>query len=407
MLAHNVSGGSQPAPPWLLGYIGAFALLLTVVALRSGWPKARLALTNQRGEADDARRLDVSVGRCIGLVLLIAVLIVAVVGSDSGAANGAPRAVLVIWWVGLPMLCLLVGDVMRAINPFVPVVALLERVRPPRADAPAAPPWTAAAILGAFSWYLLAYHSPGSPRALAVFLGLYVAATLAGALRWGRGWLADGEGFAGVARAVSLLSPRRRGGPVRGLLPLVVVWLGGTVFTAVTYTTFWLDVLGHRRGWDRALVNTVGLVWMIASVAAVALAVLRLTEGAGGDERASAVDRLGLALLPVALTWFVAQDLAFLLLEGQSFYILMSDPLGRGWDLFGTIDNGISYRLIQGEWLRWVQIGTLLAGHVGAVTLAHDAAVRTLGLRRGVRTTWAVAAAGAASIVLAAMVVVG
>lgn len=30
LLAHNVGGGALPAPPWLLSYIGAFAILATM-----------------------------------------------------------------------------------------------------------------------------------------------------------------------------------------------------------------------------------------------------------------------------------------------------------------------------------------------------------------------------------------
>ena len=42
--AHNVSAGSLPAPSWLLGYIGAFAVAATAIALRSTWPKPRLQM---------------------------------------------------------------------------------------------------------------------------------------------------------------------------------------------------------------------------------------------------------------------------------------------------------------------------------------------------------------------------
>jgi hypothetical protein len=231
-----------------------------------------------------------------------------------------------------------------------------------------------------------------------------VLAVLVGALRWGRGWLRDGEAFAGLSRAVAMISPLRRGGPPTGLLPLVVVWLGGTAFTALSFTTFWIDVLGTTSGWERTFLNSVGLVWMIATVGGVALAILRLTED---DDRSGSVTRLGLALVPLAFGWFLAQNLTFLLLEGQSFYILVSDPLGRGRDLFGTIDHTIDYQLAQGEWIRWAQMGALLATHVATVVLAHDGAVARVGRRRGLRTTWGVAVAASASIVAAAMLVVG
>jgi len=412
MLAHDVAGGSLPAPSWLIGYIGAFVVLITAVSLRSAWPAARLALASPETDepvdpaSDAIPSVPRRIGHSVGLLLLIAVFAIAIAGPDSGAANLAPTSVLVVWWVGLPLVCLLVGDVMAAVNPFAPAVRLLVQRR--ETTRPPAPPWTAAAFVAAFSWFLLAYHRPGSPSALAVFLAVYVIAALAGALWWGPVWLRDGEGFAGLSRAIALLSPRRGGGPPAGLLALVVVWLGGTAFKALSLTTFWLDVLGTNRGWDRTFLDTVGLVWMIGTVAAVALAILHLTERrSDGDERAASATRLGLALVPLAFGWFLAQNLSFLLLEGQNFYILLSDPIGRGWDLFGTIDHTPDYQLAQGEWIRWAQMGALLATHVACVVLAHDGAIASVGRRQGLRTTWCVAVAASASIVAAAMLVVG
>src|SRR5688500_17832502 len=212
LLAHNVGGGALPAPPWLLSYIGAFAVIATAAALRVTRTTPRLAASAAAVEASSessrTRQIDVEpstttggtasgvrlAGQLVGLALLGLVLVAAIIGPDSGAANVAPVAVLVIWWVGLPIACLVLGDVMRAINPLVAVVTLLDRRTAPRDDAPA-PTWTGAAFLAAFAWFFVAYHRPGSPRALAVFLVAYALAAVVGGLRWGRQWLASGEGF--------------------------------------------------------------------------------------------------------------------------------------------------------------------------------------------------------------------
>ncbi len=73
----------------------------------------------------DACMPALTAGRVVRTVVLGAgALLVALVGPDSGAANIAPVAVLVIWCVGLVVASLVAGDVMRAANPFAPVVAL-------------------------------------------------------------------------------------------------------------------------------------------------------------------------------------------------------------------------------------------------------------------------------------------
>jgi hypothetical protein len=427
--AHVVSAGALPAPSWLLGWFGAVCVLGTAVALRTSWPRARLHI----GAGDDAVGLPddliagttspwAALGHAVGLAFLGAVVVTAIVGPNEPAANIAPLIVYPVWWLGLPLLCLLAGDVMAALNPFVLLVAAIERAAGRERVARwqvAAPSWTAAASLWASSWFLFAYYRPGSPRAVAVFLVLYAVAATAGGLRWGRGWLRAGEGFAGISHSVAHLVRRRDEPHPPGLLALLVVWVGATAFHGVSTTLFWIDLEGTTTGWPRTAVNTLGLVWLTGVAAFVAMVAIRVLD----DRRRPPVDDadeavtptpwpasspaalLGLALVPLALAWLVAHELTFALFEGQNVIILLSDPIGRGWDLFHTVDLNINYRLARGGWVRWAQLILLLTGHIATVVLAHDGAVRILGRRRGMRVTWTVAGLSAASIVGACLLV--
>lgn len=430
--AHAVGGGNLPAPPWLLSYIGAIALAATAVALRATWSRSRLhgfvgpalvepppgPIAPVRQAADwptaDRRRLDLRLGNLVGLAVLVLTELAAILGPDSGAANVAPVAVLVVWWVGLPIACLLVGDVMRAVNPFVALVALVGRHRDE--PVPAAPAWTAAAFLGAFGWFFVAYHRPGSPRALAVFLAVYVVAAVAAGRRWGRDWLATGEAFGALSASVALLTPwRRSGAPPRGVASLMVVWIGSTAFDAFASTPFWVDVLGTSQGWARTMLNTVGFVWITAIVAGIYLVALRLAERiepsregeADTSARPPLAATLGVALVPLALGWFLAHDLTLLLFEGQNFLALVSDPIGKGWDLFGTVNQTIDYGIVQATWVRWTQVGLLAAGHIAFVVVAHDTALGVVRPRAAMRLTWALTAAAIASFVAGALMVLG
>ncbi|MET0728760.1 MAG: hypothetical protein ABWZ76_10740 [Acidimicrobiales bacterium] len=409
--AHDVSSGSVPAPPWLLGYIGAFAVGATAVALRATWPTHRLHRFSS--PVGPQRSPGLHLGHAVGLVLFAAVLLVAVVGPDSAAANIAPVTVFVIWWVGLPLLCLLLGDVMRAINPFLAVVGVIGR----RGEEDGAgPSWTAAAFLAAFAWFFVAYHQPGSPRSLAVFLVVYALAAVAGGGLWGRRWLVTGEGFGALSAAVALLSPRgTRTGPPPGVAALMTVWIGSTAFDAFTSTPFWVDVLGTSRGWERTLLNTVGLVWLTAIVAGVHLLALRVAERrppatrepetAAERPRASLAGPMGVALVPIGVGWFLAHDLTLLLFEGQNFISLLSDPIGKGWNLFGTITHTVDFDIVQAAWVPWAQILLLIVGHTAAVVIAHDTALAVVRRRLAMRSTWCVAAASAVSVSAAALLV--
>jgi hypothetical protein len=406
MLAHAVGDDVLTAPTWLVAYIGVALVLGTAAVLRATWPRARFDPI----EAARAAPIPVHAGHVVGLVAYAGVVAIAITGPDTSAANPTPWLVPAVWWVALPIICLLLGDVVRHLNPFLPLVAALDRTRGRRDDPEAsAPAWTAAAFLAAWSWYLLAYHRPGSPRALAVFLVVYAAVAVAGGLRWGRAWLGTGEAFGALSAAVARigLRGRRRTAPVIGTAALMVVWIGGTAFDGLTYRTFWQDVLGASRGWGRTLLNTTGLLWVTAIVGAALLLVVRVAERGRSEEQ---VDRplaepLGRALVPMAVGWFLGHELTLLLGEGQNAYALMSDPLGRGWDLFGTYDHTVDYSIVTEPWVAWLQLALLAVGHVASVVLLHELALQRLSPRAAMRTTWTMAAVTSASLAAACVLV--
>jgi hypothetical protein len=413
--AHQVGNGAMPAPPWLLAYLGAFAVGATALVLRSSWPRPRFAHRRPAAEGT-APPAPVGVGNLIGVVLLLLVLAAAVLGPDSGAANIAPVAVLVVWWVGLPLAALLLGDVMRAVNPFVGLVRIAERTGAGSGAAGAtAPTWIPAAFLFTFGWFFVAYHRPGSPRAVAVLLVLYSLAAVGAGLRWGSRWLATGEGFGALSAAVSTVAPVRRSPAPAGTAALMVVWLGSVVFDAFASTPFWEDVAADVTGWERTLRSTAGLVWMTAVVAGLYLGALAFGawwagRHRGEDDPGRPRDPrvvLGVALVPVALAWFVGHDLTLLLFEGQNFIALLSDPIGRGWDLAGTISQTVDYGLAQAAWVPWVQVTAVLGGHLAAVVISHDAALALRRRRAASALTTSLSVAIAASVAMAALLVLG
>lgn len=400
--AHGAGGAGLPAPSWLLGYGSVAILLITALLLRSAWPTARLERFHPSADAPPTPPPPLA-GGLIGIGLLAAVFVTALAGVASNAANAAPSFVLVVFWVGLPLLCVLLGDVLRWVNPFVTVLRLVDRRAASRDPDAVAPAWVPAAFLLSFVWYLQAYYRPGSPRALATFLAGYCLVALGLGLRWGHRWLATGEGFGALSCSIARLSARPGRGPLpRGVAGLMVVWLGSVAFDVVSQTDTWVDVLGSSRGWGRTLLNSVGIVWMTAIVAALYLVVVWVAER---DQEQRLAARLGVALVPLAVGWFLAHDLSVLVRDGQNAYILMSDPLGKGWDLFGTMHHSIDYGVLQEPWFRWTQLALLLAGHVLSVVVMHDTALTVLGRRAAVRTTWAMTAVASASVSVGVLLV--
>jgi hypothetical protein len=80
-------------------------------------------------------------------------------------------------------------------------------------------------------------------------------------------------------------------------------------------------------------------------------------------------------LVPIVVAYAVAHYFSFLVFEGQGVLALASDPLGRGWNLFGTAGWIIDYQAVSPRVVSWVQVLAIIGGHVAGVVLAHDRAL--------------------------------
>ena len=89
-----------------------------------------------------------------------------------------------------------------------------------------------------------------------------------------------------------------------------------------------------------------------------------------------------LSLVPIAFVYVVAHYFSLLVVQGQFAVPLLSDPLGRGWDLFGTADVVPDLTVLSPNTVWYVQTGALVVGHVAGLTVAHDRAVTVFTDRR-------------------------
>ena len=77
------------------------------------------------------------------------------------------------------------------------------------------------------------------------------------------------------------------------------------------------------------------------------------------------------------LAYAIAHYLSLAYYQGQWAVRLASDPLGRGWDLFGSADYTAQAHTLSPNTIWYVQVAALVCGHVIALALAHDRAVAT------------------------------
>ena len=414
VLAHGAGALSGlPLPRWQFGWGIAVLIVLAFLAVGSMWRRPVLA------SAAAGRDLGAVAGRVSGLLGVVAGLVGVVTyvvivtaglcGTEFPAANIAPIGVFITFWLGVAFLSIVVGDVWRALSPFAALAAagawLRSRGRPaPESEVDGATHWPAVAAVSGFVWLELAYHAPTTPRILG-WLGLgYGLVVLAGAARWGRGWLRTGEGFGVLFSLLAALAPLHRVDgrlrlrwPVAGLgrlearagtLPLLFVVLGAGVFDGVTRTRFWFDLTIERLGWGFTLVNTLGLAWSVGIVALVYLGVTRLVAALTDGDPDETARHHAAVLVPIVAAFTVAHYFSVLVLEGQGFWFLVSDPYGEGWDLFGTGASTVDFNLVGPGAIAWVQAVAVALGHVAAVVVAHDRAISDLPPRAALRAQY-------------------
>ncbi len=417
-LAHGISlRADLPLPEWLFLWAAAMVLVVSFVALAVLWPAPRLQREDWRplpgglGRQLAGRPAEIVCG-AIGVLLLVAVVYTGLRGTQSSPANFAPTFVYVIFWLGLVPVSLLLGDVFKAFNPWRAVgravgwtAKSLTRGEMP---APLAYPerlgrWPAVAGLFAFAALELVASNGDQPEPLAIATLIYSALTfIAMALYGVETWTERGEAFSVYFNLFSRLSPietrdgvvgRRK--PLSGLpnlptLPgtvmLLAVMIGSVTFDGASEAALWTSVapdiadffgdlgLSPQRSLEAAF-----LVGLLAAILLVygfyRLGVLGAKSVGGGFSTRRLANAFVHTLVPIALAYVAAHYLTLLVFQGQAIVFLASDPLGDGANLFGTADNQIDFGVIGSNATWYWQVAFVVAGHVTALTLAHDRAL--------------------------------
>lgn len=356
--------------------------------------------------------------RAIALALFLLTLTAALWGTGDPMMNLAPTLVWIIWWVGLSLLAALVGNVWPALDPWRTLFDGLDGVarRLGRRDGIAfywrwpsrLGVWPAVALLLLWSWLEVVYPIAAVPRRLGVMMLAWTALSLCGMLCFGRTvWQKNGDVFAIYFATLGSMAPlaisttapqglllRRPGaalmapeGPTplpAGSVAFVIAMLSTVLFDGLhggsAWSLFeriltqrfpqWMDVNGYFQG-------SAGLicVWLIFLLAygLTCLATARITRAGSA---ALIARRFVPTLVPIAVAYNIAHNFSSLLIQGQNAIPLISDPLGRHWDLFGTARRYADIGLIDARGTWYVAIVSIVLGHVISVWLAHQVALR-------------------------------
>jgi hypothetical protein len=412
-VAHGLVGREDlPIPKWLFGWAATVVLVVSFVGLAVLWPKPRLEQPSERRVVSIPKLLDPVCG-AIGVAIFGLVVYAGFAGSQVTATNIAPTFVFVFFWVGIPVLSVIFGDVFKAFNPWRAiargVAAIASRVRPlpePMPYPAGLGRWPAAAGILAFAWFELVYPGRGDPSNHAVVALAYAAVQLVGMSLYGvSAWNRNGDAFGVYFGLFARISPLRweRGAlhrrmPLSGLTSLDAVpgtvallstMIGTTSFDGFSNGPVWGELaprmtdslrnIGFSQATALELAFTIGLIVVVSLVAGL----YRL--GVTGMRNASNIDlsteqlaaRFAHTLVPIAFAYVVAHYFSLLVVQGQALFYLVSDPLGTGADVFGTAQTTIDYTWISATAIWYVQVAALVLGHVAGLVLAHDRALVT------------------------------
>lgn len=397
-LAHGLGGRQDLPVPLEFFVVGAVVVLVaSFLALAVLWPEPRLQ-ADIIGAPRRARPFPRAVLGAIGAAGLLIVVVAGLVGEASSSTNPAPVLVFVWFWLVVPFAAAIVGDLYPDLDPWRGLRSLFgvsDEGREPGSLLPAA------LALLSFAW--LELISPWQdPAHLAVAALLYTGYILVMGMMGRRA--ADVDGFAVYNRLFGAMAPWPRSGlraprgwlrglpaiPEQpGLVLIVVIMIGTVTYDGASFTDWWsqsIEIPMSRVLFDVGLGSTAartaaGTIAFLGVNAALLIAYLAASSaaarlGGSGTTRSVAL-RFAHTLVPIAFAYAFAHYFTLVLFEGQLLISTMSDPLGLGWDLFGTADRPISYRLITGSavWVWYVQVAAIVIGHVAGVILAHDRAL--------------------------------
>lgn len=397
-----------PVPLWLFLYGGAAAVILSfvVVSILVDRPQAR-----SQERVRSAGELSVVVLR-LGQLAVWGLTLVSIWAGFAGAQTASGNINVTLFWIifylGFAYLTLLLGNTWPLLNPISSLMGLYERLRGkhlrPLMRYPAQlGSWPAVLLYVGFIWLeILSASYATTPFHLSQLIMGYVLLSLAGTLAFGTDWFRYGDLFGVFFRLFGRLSPvsyRSRQIVLRvpgtgileesavdsGLVFFIMFMLSSTAYDGlretVPFASFYNWLIATVPGLSNLspqlvkgllLILSPLLFWMIF----VAFISLMKRVAPIKADLGKLVRQFAPTLLPIAVAYNVAHYYPLLVTQGQLIIKLLSDPLGRDWNLFGTAGYRIDAGLLNAATVWYSQVILIVLGHIIAVYVAHLVALR-------------------------------
>ncbi|GAA4808287.1 hypothetical protein ACFQ0K_02800 [Nocardioides caeni] len=428
-LAHGL-GGQKDLPISLeLAMSGAVAaLVVSFTVLVVAWRRPRYDGGDHPGRPAPALLDRVTASptfaialRVLGMAFALFTAFTAIAGKES-LTNPFFGIFFVWWWVGLVFASAILGPVWRAISPVRTINELLARIAgsDPETGLVRYPAWLgywpAALGLYAFVWFELVYKYPTELGSVRLWCALYVGVMLVGGSIFGNRFYELADPFEVFSSLIAKLSPWARADaapatgvsltkdptiddvpaspgallvrsplanlatvePRPGLVAVVAILFGSTGFDSFRESTWWVKYY-QGASMTKFTLDNLALPLFCLTAGVLFTVACALTRSSSGTPRSELPRRYAHSILPIVLGYFVAHYLTLFLDMGTLTLARISDPLGKGWDLFGTAAVEPSYWFSYNpSVLATVKVLAVVIGHVVAAVAAHDRALTLL-----------------------------
>lgn len=336
-------------------------------------------------------------GRYLSLFLrgfFLFVLLLGVSAGIFGEQSTYGNLLPVLFWIGLvlaiPYLSIIIGELWKVANPFRTIVSLFT---PEKTDST----WRYGYLPALIGYILLIVlelfltNISAVPLILAEILILYTLMLAAGSFVYGRAtWFRFADLFSLFFRLASMLSPlslSRRGVALRSpakhlalrktkyltLSTFVIFGLAATAYDGFRESALMAEFATRAMPFLDPLAFHVMIFFLFsfgffALFAAAQYSMKKIVRGT--RPLSWYLKRFTFSLVPILLAYHFAHYFPLLITTGALAVPMFSDPFNLGWNLLGTahLDTAV---LLSAEIVWYVQLATIVLGHIFAAYVAH------------------------------------
>ena len=385
-LNHGIgSVGDLPIPFDTVLNISGLVIVLTFVFLKVSWKES--IFIEKEVFINSKQPL---VGKIFGWVLLSLLIIPGLISDENANTSIAPLIIWVFFWIGVPVLGLLFGDVYAKFNP-------LDVYKTSNSNPKSI--YIATALFLGLTWFELVWNKPGNPTHIGVVFIILLLITFTNKFFLQKASIEVDplhllhHLYSKLRLTVSkpvlknMLENISNLSNLKGMEYFILLMIGTVTYDGLRGTTYWRNLFGASvldTGFSTLAFLSINLIVILSYRFACWFAI----KVSGERKNLNEISLLfGHTMLPIAFAYHVTHYLSLLLYESQSLIFRLNDPYGLGGNLFNISEVSINY-FLSPVTLWSIQVFVTLAGHMLSVVLAHDLAVKLFGHKQSDKTQY-------------------